>query len=83
MWVVVWCRCRVSLCWFGISSLVVIEGVGVCRLVVKLFRLKLVLWFIVEIIGVLLVVIVWVSVLLLKVYRFFSELLSWVSRIML
>ncbi len=59
----------------GIVSLVVVEGPGVCRLVIKLYTAKLALRFMVETIGTVDVVIVWVIDLLPKVYRLLTELL--------
>lgn len=74
---VCWCLlilCSSSVC-CGFVSLVVLVGVGVCRLVVKFVIVKLVLWLILLMIGSLFVVIVCVSVLLLNDYRFLIELL--------
>lgn len=43
---------RVRLLWLGDSSLVVVDGAGVCRLVMKLVTAKLILRLIVSMIGI-------------------------------
>lgn len=85
----VWIRCCLfcvivwySVCVFWFSILVVVEGVGVLILVIKLVIVKLILCFIVLIMGKVDWVMWWVKVLLLKYYKFFKVLFFWDSNIM-